>query len=63
MSASTALIALRKVSPKVTDHILVYGASGAVGYTLSQILIHKGYKVSLVANKKHHDYLSKLNPY
>ena len=62
MSASTALIAIQKVAPNKSDNILVYGASGAVGYTLSQILIAKGYKVTLVASKKHHAYLSELNP-
>lgn len=62
MSASTALIAIQKVAPNKSDNILVYGASGAVGYTLSQILIAKGYKVTLVASKKHHTYLNKLNP-
>lgn len=63
MSASASLEAINRVSPKLTDHILVYGASGAVGYTLSQILISKGYQVSLVASKKHHHYLSKLKPF
>ncbi|WP_196370429.1 hypothetical protein [Acholeplasma laidlawii] len=62
MCASTSLIAIDKVKLKKIDHILAYGASGAVGYTLSQILTYEGYKVTLVASKRHHSYLSKLKP-
>lgn len=63
MSASTSMVAIDMVKPKVEDHVLVYGASGAVGYTLAQLLIHDGYKVTLVASSKHHHYLTKLKPF
>lgn len=58
--AHYALIDIRAAKVKAGDHVLVYGATGAIGSSAVQILKHFGANVTAVANTKNLELIKSL---